>query len=66
VPQFLIDKLKRQAAKKGFTGKRAAGYVYGTLNNVGAMHGSKETAKGAEMERKHRAKLKGLGSMKKT
>ena len=66
MPQFLIDKLKRQAARKGFKGKRAAGYVYGTLNNIGAMHGNKETSKGAAMERKHQAKLQGLGSMKKT
>lgn len=66
MPQFLINKLKRQATKKGFTGKRAAGYVYGTLNNIGAMRGNQETAKGLAMERKHRAKLKGLGAMKKT
>ena len=47
MPQFLIDKLKRQYG----AGNKAA--IYGTLNNLGAMHGNKETAKGAAMQRKH-------------
>jgi hypothetical protein len=45
--------LKTQAAKKGFTGKRADRYVYGAMNNLGAMRGSKETAKGKRMQKKH-------------
>lgn len=47
MPQFLIDRLKREygAANKGA--------IYGTLNKIGAMHGNKETAKGREMQRKH-------------
>lgn len=53
MPKFLEDKLKREAKAKGFTGKRAARYVYGAMNNMGAMRGSKETAKGREMDRKH-------------
>jgi len=47
VPQFLIRKLKRE-----YPGNDSA--VYGTLNNMGAMHGSKETAKGRAMDAKHR------------
>lgn len=54
MPKFLEKKLKAEAASKGFKGKRADRYVYGAMNNMGAMHGSKETAKGAEMDAKHR------------
>ena len=53
MPKFLEDKLKAEAARKGFTGRKAAAYVYGTMNDLGAMHGNKETAKGAQMEAKH-------------
>ena len=59
MPKFLEDKLKSEAARKGMTGRKAAQYVYGAMNDMGAMHGDKETAKGAEMEDKHMAKLKG-------
>jgi len=52
MPQFLINKLKKE-----YPGNNSA--VYGTLNNIGAMHGSKETAKGREMDRKHAAKFGG-------
>jgi hypothetical protein len=50
MPQFLIDKLKRE-----YPGNNSA--VYGTLNNLGAMRGNRETRKGVEMQRKHEAKL---------
>lgn len=53
MPEFLERRLRAEARKKGFTGKRADKYVYGGMNNIGAMHGSKETAKGREMEKKH-------------
>lgn len=53
MPIFLENKLKTQAAKKGFSGRRAARYVYGAMNNMGAMHGNKETAKGRRMQKKH-------------
>lgn len=58
MPKFLEDKLKREAASKGFSGERAAHYVYGAMNNLGAIHGSQETAKGAEMDEKHQADQK--------
>ncbi len=53
MPKFLEQELSLAAAKKGFKGKRAAQYVYGALNNMGAMQGSKETAKGKKMQAKH-------------
>ncbi len=55
MPQFLEDKLRAEASAKGFKGKRADRYVYGAMNNMGAMRGSQETEKGAAMERKHEA-----------
>ncbi len=39
--------LKSGAKKKGLHGKRADAYIYGTLNNIGLMHGNKTTARGA-------------------
>ncbi len=63
MPKFLEQQLEKSAAKKGFTGKRKARYVYGGLNNMGAMRGNKTTAKGAAMERKHNAKIKSFGGM---
>lgn len=53
MPKFLEDKLKAEASKQGFTGRRAARYIYGAMNNMGAMHGNKETAKGKRMDEKH-------------
>ena len=63
MPKFLEEDLEKGAAKKGYTGKRAARYVYGAMNNMGAMRGNKETAKGAAMEEKHEAE-KGAGQKK--
>lgn len=57
MPKFLESRLEKEARRKGFTGKRADKYVFGAMNNMGAMHGSKETAKGAAMQRKHEAKF---------
>lgn len=53
MPRFLETRLKAEAAKKGFTGRRAARYVYGAMNDLGAMKGNKVTAKGQAMQRKH-------------
>lgn len=55
MPSFLENDLKAEARKKGFTGKRADRYVYGAMNNLGAMRGSQETAKGERMQEKHDA-----------
>jgi hypothetical protein len=48
MPKFLEDKLKAQYPNN-------PGAVYGTMNAIGAMHGNQETAKGRQMERKHKA-----------
>jgi hypothetical protein len=59
MPKFLEDRLKSEASSKGYTGRRAAAYVYGTMNKIGAMRGNQETAKGREMEAKHERKSRG-------
>ena len=48
MPKFLEDKLKKE-----YPGNPGA--VFGTMNKLGAMKGSKETAKGRAMEKKHAA-----------
>lgn len=58
MPEFLERRLKSEASNKGFTGKRADRYVYGAMNNMGAMRGSKVTAKGRAMQKKHDAKVR--------
>ncbi len=63
MPKFLEQQLEKSADKKGFTGKRKARYVYGGMNNLGAMRGNKETPKGAAMQRKHDAKMRSFGGM---
>lgn len=60
MPEFLEGKLRKQARKLKLKGKREDDYVYGTLNNIGAMHGSKETSKGKRMQREHEGKLSEL------
>ena len=46
MPKFLEAKLKKEYPNNPHA-------VYGTMNAIGAMHGNKETAKGAAMEKKH-------------
>lgn len=58
MPKFLERDLAASAAKKGKTGRAAARYVYGAMNNMGAMHGNRETAKGRQMDRKHAADVR--------
>lgn len=53
MPKFLERRLRAQAAAEGLEGKAADHYVYGAMNNLGAMHGNQETAKGRRMERQH-------------
>ena len=57
MPAALIEELKKSFAKRkrkgALKGVDEGRYVYGGLNNMGAMHGSKETAKGAAMEAKY-------------
>ena len=57
MPAELIARLKEAFAKRKRGGKLRGvdegRYVYGRLNNMGAMHGNKETAKGMAMESKY-------------
>lgn len=53
MPKFLESALRKTAADKGMKGDRADNYVYGAMNNMGAMKGNKETAKGRAMQKKH-------------
>lgn len=55
MPKFLEDQLRAEASKHGLKGKRADRYVYGAMNNLGAMHGNVETPKGKRMAAKHAA-----------
>jgi hypothetical protein len=48
MPAFLEAKLKREYGKD-------SKIPYKVMNKLGAMRGSKETAKGKRMEKKHRA-----------
>ena len=64
MPAFLEAILKKAAASKGLKGKRAAKYTFGALNNMGAMHGNKVTAKGERMQEKHDAKLASVERLK--
>jgi hypothetical protein len=50
VPEFL----KRELEKEYPNNPHA---IYGTMNKIGAMRGSKETKLGRQMEQKHREKL---------
>jgi len=59
MPAFLEKQLRQEAAKKGLTGDRADAYVYGAMNNMGAMHGNKETTKGKKMQAAHDLKMRG-------
>ena len=45
MPKEVEDKLKREAAEKGYSGDRADRYVYGTMNKLGLMHGNKTLRK---------------------
>jgi len=58
MPAFLEKALAASARAKGKTGRAAARYVYGAMNNMGAMRGNKETAKGAAMQKKHEEDMK--------
>lgn len=62
MPAFLENALSKEATKKGLTGKSLKRYVFGGMNDIGAMRGNKETPLGAMMERQHEQKA--IGSLK--
>jgi hypothetical protein len=51
MPKFLEEELKRKYGAQ-------SDVPYKIMNSIGAMHGSKETAKGAAMEAKHKKDVK--------
>lgn len=53
MPKQIEEHIRAEYKKKGLSGRKLDSAVYGTLNNAGFMHGSKETAKGARAERKY-------------
>jgi len=57
MPKFLEEKLEGEYGKGNPR-------VYATMNKIGAMHGNKETAKGREMEAKHKRDMKKRGGKK--
>ena len=59
MPAFLEAKLRKNVPK----GVDADRYVYGAMNNMGAMKGNKVTAKGRRMERKHNEKMRKLSEL---
>jgi hypothetical protein len=56
-PAFLEAALRHSGKKKGLSGDHLDRYVFGAMNHMGAMHGSKITAKGEAMEEKHEADM---------
>jgi len=52
--EFAARQVKKTAKEKGFTGERAAAYVYGTLNKAGLKKGSKDTKRGAAPHKKRK------------
>lgn len=60
MPNFLEKKLRANVP----SGVDPDRYVYGAMNNLGAMHGNKETARGRAMDRKHAVKTAKLSSLR--
>jgi hypothetical protein len=59
MPKFLEDKLKAEYPNNPHA-------VYGTMNKLGAMHGNKETPKGAKMQAEHVSKMRHTGYVEMT
>lgn len=58
MPAFLENALRKSGKKKGLKGQKLEAYVYGGMNDIGAMKGSKETTKGKNMQKKHNSDMK--------
>jgi len=59
MPAFLEAKLRKNVP----AGVDPDRYVYGALNNMGAMRGSKITPKGKRMQTKHNQKMRKLSDL---
>ena len=53
MPKKIISAIKKGYKGKGLSEKQVNKRVYGALNNMGFMKGSKETRKGQRAERKY-------------
>lgn len=53
MPKKIIAKIKKGYKGKGLSEKEVNKRVYGALNNMGFMKGSKETKKGKKAEAKY-------------
>ena len=52
MPKAVEKKLKAEGRKKGLKGDALDRFVFGTMNKLGLMKGSKTTAKGKRAEKK--------------
>ncbi len=59
MPAFLEAKLRKNVP----AGVDPDRYVYGAMNNMGAMRGNKVTKKGERMQKKHDAKMRKLSDL---
>jgi hypothetical protein len=53
MPKRIIAKIAAGERARGHSAKKAESIAYGAANNMGLMHGSKETAKGVRAEAKY-------------
>lgn len=58
MPEFLEKKIEASEEKRGVPAKRARSIAFATMNKRGLVHGSKITAKGRQMEKKHASDVK--------
>jgi hypothetical protein len=54
MPKKLENKLRREANHMGLTGRKADAYVYGTMNNLGMMHGNKVVTHHSQRQPRHK------------
>ena len=54
MPKAIEAKIRRGYRKRGLSGSKLDNAVYGTLNKLGFMRGSKITKKGAKAESKYK------------
>jgi hypothetical protein len=59
MPKALERKLKREATKKGLTGKRKNAYVYGGMRNMGWKPSTQKTHVAVHKGKKHGKKKRG-------
>lgn len=64
MPKFLEKAIGKSADKAGLSGRKKDQYVFGAMNNLGAMQGNKTTAKGKAMQAKHDAAPPGVRERK--